>query len=84
MEKIKKFFECLLPESVCNLKCEYCYVIQRADNKQVIPKLNYSIDTIGKALTKERLGGTCYFSICGSGETLVPEYTLKIQGCFIV
>lgn len=78
MEKIKKFFECLLPESVCNLKCEYCYVIQRADDKQVIPKLNYSIDTIGKALTKERLGGTCYFSICGSGETLVPEYTLKI------
>lgn len=43
-----------------------------------IPKLDYSVDTMIKAMTKERFGGTCYFSICGAGETLLPEYTLDI------
>ena len=26
---IKRFFECLIPVTICNLECEYCYVIQR-------------------------------------------------------
>ena len=28
MDKIKRFFECLIPVTICNLKCEYCYIIQ--------------------------------------------------------
>jgi hypothetical protein len=40
--------------------------------------MNYSPEHIGKALTKERLGGTCYLSICGNGETLVPIDTFNI------
>ena len=78
MEKIQKFIECLLPVTSCNLYCSYCYVIQEERRKMQIPKLNYSIDTMQKALTKERFGGTCYFSICGAGETLVPDYALSI------
>lgn len=78
MEKIKRFFECLLPVTVCNLKCSYCYVIQRNNRKMEIPKLKYSIQQIKNALTKERLGGMCFFSICGAGETLVPDYSIDI------
>ncbi len=78
MEKIKRFFECLIPVTACNLKCSYCYVIQRNNRKLEIPKLKYSPEIIGKALNKKRMGGTCYFSICGAGETLIPNYTIDI------
>lgn len=78
MKKINKFFECLIPETVCNLKCEYCYIIQRSHNTNQNPELDYPISTIQKALTKERLGGVCYFSICGAGETFVPNYLIDI------
>lgn len=78
MDKIKKFFECLIPETVCNLKCGYCYVIQRSQNTMKVPELDYSPEIIGKALTQERLGGICYFSICGAGETFVPDYLIEI------
>lgn len=78
MYKIKKFFECLIPSSVCNLRCSYCYIIQRDKRDNKIPLLKYSTDIIGQSLTKERLGGICYFSICGEGETLIPDYTVNI------
>jgi len=74
MDKIKRFFECLIPVTVCNLKCSYCYVIQRNNRKNQIAKLKYTPEQIGAALNPERLGGICYFSICGAGEpTLQPE-----------
>jgi organic radical activating enzyme len=78
MEKIKRFIECLLPVTSCNLKCSYCYVIQRRGNEGKLPNMKYSVKEIEKALTVERLGGVCYFSICGAGETLIPEVAVDI------
>lgn len=78
MEKICRFIECLIPVTVCNLKCEYCYIIQEQRRSSKLPTMQYSAEQIGKALSKERLGGTCYFSICGAGETLVPQETVDI------
>lgn len=80
MEKIhiKRFFECLIPVTVCNLKCSYCYVIQRNYRNMKLAKLKYTPEHIGRCLTKERLGGTCFFSICGAGETLAQPETLQI------
>lgn len=46
MEPIKKFFECLIPVTACNLKCSYCYVIQRNNLKNKLPEMKYSIQTI--------------------------------------
>ena len=73
MEKIKRFIECLVPVTACNLKCTYCYVIQRNARKSELPKFDYSPEHIGKALSQKRLGGTSYISICGAGETLIPK-----------
>lgn len=78
MDQIVKFFECLIPETVCNLRCSYCYVVQRSQNTQKLPQLDYPIETIKKALTTERLGGKCLFSICGAGETFAPDYLIDI------
>lgn len=73
MEKIKRFFECLIPITVCNLECEYCYVIQENRRSMKMSNFKYKPEWIIKCLNKERLGGTCLFSICGAGETLIQK-----------
>ena len=78
MDKIKRFFECLIPVPICNLRCGYCYITQRDGWNEKPTPFKYTPEQIGQALTKERLGGTCYFSLCGSGETLVPKETVAI------
>ena len=78
MEKIKKFFECLVPVTCCNLKCEYCYVHQQGRELGVMPKFKYTPQQIARAFNRERMGGTCYISICGSGETLLVKEVVDI------
>lgn len=58
---IKRFFECLIPVTVCNLKCSYCYVMQRNNRNMELAKMNYSPEHIGRCLTRERLGGGMLF-----------------------
>ena len=62
-DKIKRFIECFVPITACNLRCHYCYVIQENRRTEKIPQLKYSLEHIAKALSKERFGGICYFSI---------------------
>ena len=76
--QIKRFFECLIPTTVCNLKCGYCYVIQRNCRNMKKANMKYSPEQIGKSLTKERLGGACFFSICGAGETLAQQEIIPV------
>ena len=78
MDKIKRFLECLIPVTVCNLECEYCYVIQENRRKMQLSQLRYTPDHIVNALRKERLGGTCLISICGAGETLIQKEVVDI------
>lgn len=78
MEKIKRFFECLIPVTTCNLKCSYCYVIQRDRRQMKMAQMRYAPEQIGRALTAERLGGVCYFSICGAGETTMQPQIEEI------
>ena len=72
MKKIKKLILCHVPISACNLRCQYCYITLTKSWDAPHPKFRYSPEYIGNALTKERLGGPCFFNLCGSGETLIP------------
>ena len=89
MDKVKRFIECLIPVTACNLKCSYCYVIQRHNRKGRMAELKYSPEQIGRALRQERWGGVCYFSICGSGETTLQKgledivYQILQQGHYV-
>lgn len=78
MDQIKRFFECLLPVSICNLQCPYCYIIQENRRKMETAKLQYSPEHIAKALRSKRVGGICWISICGAGETLVQDEVIDI------
>ena len=40
--------------------------------------LNYRISHIRKALSRERLGGTCLLTLCGSGATLLAPYIVEL------
>lgn len=78
MDQIKRFFECMLPVSICNLHCSYCYIIQENRRNMEKAKLQYSPAHIAKALRPERVGGICWISICGAGETLVQDEAIDI------
>ena len=74
MDKIKRLILCPLTTSICNLRCQYCYLSQRGNayqGKQA--EFLYSPEYVAKALSKQRLGGTCYFNLCADGETLLTK-----------
>ena len=77
MDTIKRFIDCGIPTYACNFRCHYCYVTQNYLFTQKVPKFKYSSDIIGNALSKNRLGGTCLFNICASGETLIPNEVIS-------
>ncbi len=76
-DKIKRFIDCHIPVATCNLRCHYCYITQEGKFEEKVKPLKYSAEyTAKKALSKERLGGTCLMNLCGGGETLIPKYTI--------
>lgn len=82
-DKMVKYIDCGVPTKACTLRCHYCYLAQQEKTfEHQSLKLKYSADTIGKALSKKRLGGTCFINFCGNGETLLPpEMTDIITKC---
>ncbi len=75
---MKMFIECQLPMYLCNMKCQYCYVPQYNKGKAQIPDLTVCENQIEKATSLKRLGGTCMFNICATGETLIHPQLAKI------
>lgn len=71
MDKIKRYVECYVPITTCNLKCHYCYITRQQKWKDNIVPIGHSADEIARALSKKRLGGTCLINMCGGGETLL-------------
>lgn len=88
-EHYSKFIEAFIPGDACNLHCQYCYVAQDRKRQNDVCKFHFSPQVIGRALNKERLGGTAYINICGAGETLMPKEVPEIikeilrQGHFV-
>ena len=86
---MRRFLECLTTNTTCNLHCSYCYLIQQNRRTNQKAYFDYPAEHIGKALRKERLGGTSLISITAQGETLIPNELPKIileilkQGHFV-
>lgn len=72
MGKMKRYIECYVPVTSCSLRCHYCYITQHRLFSKELPQFQYAPDYVAKALSKERLGGTCLINMCGGGETLLP------------
>ena len=70
--KIVAFVEVLIPITKCNIKCHYCYVMQRENRTNSWPELP-NAKTIVKALSPDRFGGIMYISLCGAGETMMTD-----------
>lgn len=75
MEQIVKMINGVIHTSGCTLSCEYCYLAQANYKNEIGIKkaLQYPLDVVRQACSKERLGGTCFIQIIGDGETLLPE-----------
>lgn len=74
METYDKFIEVTVPGTACNFKCDYCFISQLNETSMKdVAKFAYPPAHIGYALRKERIGGTAYINICGSGETLLAD-----------
>lgn len=69
--RIKRFITCHVPVDACNFKCPYCYLSQLNAKDGAIHKLCMKPEDIAKSLSVERLGGICYFNLCGNGETMM-------------
>jgi len=78
MDKMKRYLDCYIPTETCNFKCHYCYIAQQNKFNNKIVKFNHSPEFIAKALSKERLGGTCLINLCAGGETLIAEEVIDV------
>ena len=76
MDKIKRFIDCAIPTKTCNLQCHYCYIGMTGRFRDEIVEFDQTPETIRKALSKKRLGGTCMLNLCAGGETLLGESVL--------
>ena len=79
MDKIKRIINVIVPMTICNLKCHYCYLSQTESFDKNIPKLEYDLDTIKECLTLQRLGGPCMMNLCAVGETLMAPYIVELS-----
>lgn len=74
MDKMKRYVECYVPVTTCNLHCHYCYITRQKKWNEPQTPMEHTPQEIRKALSKKRLGGPCLINLCGGGETLLqPE-----------
>lgn len=86
--KFIAFLEVLIPITKCNIKCHYCYVVQR-DNRTNHHTELPDPQVIAEALSMKRFGGSLYISLCGAGETMLTPrleeivYALLKEGHYV-
>lgn len=80
MDRIKRFICILVPGTECNFKCRYCY-LQHCDKPAVPPRpFKHPPETLRKAFSKERMGGTCMVNFTAHGETmLLPDLPAHVR-----
>lgn len=70
-EQLKRFIDIYVPVTTCTLHCHYCYVFHQGLFRNKLPEFKYSPEIVRRALSKERMGGTCLINMCAGGETLL-------------
>lgn len=78
MDKLMRFIDCYVSTETCNLRCAYCYIAQQNKFSKKLVKFTHTPEEIAKALSKERLGGTCLLNFCAGGETLLSEDVIPV------
>ena len=78
MRKVRRFIDCHIPVTTCNLRCSYCYVAQQGLFKQQIPRFEHTAIEIREALSVKRMGGACVINLCAGGETLIAPQVIDI------
>ena len=74
----KRFINCYVPTQACNFRCSYCYIGQKKTFDNQMFHCQYSLETMKKATSKERLGGICIFNLCAGGETLLAPDVIPV------
>lgn len=78
MNAIKRYFDCYIPITTCNLRCSYCYVAQQNLFRAQSFNIGHTPQEIRSALSVKRLDGVCLINLCAGGETLLYEDTIDI------
>ena len=78
-----KVIDCYVPNSHCNLCCEYCYVIQGNYRDMVMPKFQRTPEEIGRAFNPARWDAEhLLVNFCGPGETFLckelPDIVIEV------
>lgn len=71
MDKIKRYVECYIPITTCNLKCHYCYITRQRKWKDGILPIGHTPNEIRKVCHKngwERIILTYMERICKFGD----------------
>lgn len=71
MDKLRRFVGVFVPNTVCNLRCKYCYLQYCNIIKREFPKFDYTPDEFRRIMSQRRLGGICMFNFTAEGETLL-------------
>lgn len=82
MDEMKRFIECYVPITACNMRCKYCYVTQNEWWNAKKPDFSFATK-IKEAFTVERLGGKCMINLCATGETLIEPEVVGIVRDFL-
>ena len=72
MDTLKRYVDVYVPVEACSLRCHYCYITTHRLFSAKLPRFKYDPSHVRMALSQRRMGGICFFSFCGGGETLLP------------
>lgn len=83
--KITKYIHAIQSGTICNLRCQYCYVPDLEHENRLEPtKFNYPLEQIAKAISKERIGGTALITYVGGGETFLTDESIELLKLFLL
>lgn len=68
-DKIKYTITANVPGTMCNLRCDYCYISSCVDESHLIkPEYDFSLETMIKAFSPKRLKGLAEITVISGGE----------------